>query len=200
VEQYTIENLQNIISGNRSIVPSKICKDLHKAINSESYSDFTIVCNDHKFHTHKIILYSRADFFRALLDSGMQEAQKNTINFSHFPLGVILPILEYLYTDGISNLEPDNAIEIIEAANRLNLPRLSMLCETAIIKGVDTESVCFVYHTAKLYNAQKLVQFCQSIIISEFAKVSKTESFTQLPPEEVMLLTKLERDSIFRKQ
>jgi len=118
------------------------------------------------------------------------------INFSHFPVGAMLPILDYIYTDNIRNFEPDAAIETIEAANHINLPRLIMMCESAIIKGVDNESVCFVYHTAKLYGAQKLVQFCQGIILTEFDKVSKTESFAQLPEGEVKFLIQLKKGII----
>jgi len=103
----------------------------------------------------------------------------------------LLALLEFIYTDNIQYMEPDAALDVLSASSLLNLDRLKLLCESSIIKGVDHESVSYVYQTAKLYGAQKLVQFCQGVIVAELDKVSKTESFAQLPPEEIERLKQI---------
>jgi len=159
---------------------------MKEAINNKRFSDITLIASDEtRIFAHKIILTSRCEYFKALFESGMKETKATEIPMANLPKTGLLALLEFIYTDNIQYMEPDIALDVLSASSLLNLDRLKVLCESSIIKGVDHESVSFVYQTAKLFGAQKLVQFCQGVIVSEFDRVSKTDSFTQLPLEEI---------------
>ena len=59
------------------------------------------------------------------------------------------------------------------------MPRLKLICEGIIEKGVDVDTVAYVYKAAVLYEAKNLIQFCLEIMFEEWKAVSKTESFQE---------------------
>jgi len=167
------------------VQPGSLNTDFKAIIDSKEFSDIILISNDEqRIYSHKIILTVRCEYFLALFESGMIESKLLEIPLPSLSKNSLIPFLEFIYTDSISNMEPDSAIDILSSCSLFLLERLKTYCESCIIKGVDDESVSFVYQTAKLFNSQKLVDFCKSLMLTNFSAISKTESFQQLSEED----------------
>ncbi len=55
---------------------------------------------------------------------------------------------------------PNDALEVLQLANNMQLPRLMLLAEVAIEDSVDVDSVAFVWTAARLCNAKHLERYC----------------------------------------
>jgi len=191
---YKLPRLQAICEEKiASIPPSTMSENFRNAVGNKSYSDIILVAGEGggKVFAHRAILQSRCSFFKALFDSGMRDANEKELVLQGVPSDTCLRLcLEFLYIDQVFNLEPDQAIELLSVASLLNLPRLTALCESVIMKGVDSETVAYVYKTARIFQATKLIAFCVEVIRLEFEQVKKSESF--------QLLTEQEKEAIWK--
>jgi len=87
-------------------------------------------------------------------------------------------LLRYIYCDKVE-ISPTLAIDLLSVANEYQMPRLKLLCEGIIEKGIDADTVSYVYKAAKLYEATHLVNFCREVIMTEWDIVSKTDLFKE---------------------
>ena len=62
---------------------------------------------------------------------------------------VFRSLLEYVYTDDV-DIAPEDAVEILMAADQYGLHRLKALAAVLIEKAVDTENVAWLYGTCPL--------------------------------------------------
>lgn len=69
---------------------------------SEEYADVTIVVAGQKFRSHKVILATRSEYFRALLFGGMKESMQSEIELNASSLPAFKGLLKYIYTGRMS--------------------------------------------------------------------------------------------------
>lgn len=79
-----------------------VSEDIGALYLSEEYSDVTIVVAGHKFHSHKLILAARSEYFRALLFGGMKESTQSEIEVNASSLPAFKNLLKYIYTGRMS--------------------------------------------------------------------------------------------------
>jgi len=79
-----------------------ISDDVGALYLSEDYSDVTIVVAGQKFHSHKLILAARSEYFRALLFGGLKESSQQEIELKACSLLAFKGLLKYIYTGRMS--------------------------------------------------------------------------------------------------
>ncbi|KAK6172511.1 hypothetical protein SNE40_016147 [Patella caerulea] len=111
IQKSTLDNLQS------SLLP---------LVNSNMFTDVTIVTRDQKIPTHKIFLYTRCPKL-------MEELSMDgtTIDMSNYNEEVILSILTFIYS-GTIHLYPGSIQDVLELSTLLDLSQLANICKSVI--------------------------------------------------------------------
>ncbi|KAK1971965.1 POZ domain-containing protein [Colletotrichum sublineola] len=75
------------------------CLDGSWLLETGKFSDFTIVCQNTEFRVHKAVLYPQSDYFAALFDSNMEEAQKGVVTFDDIDPKIMKHLIDFFYSD-----------------------------------------------------------------------------------------------------
>lgn len=75
-------------------------------MDSEKYSDLTIVCGDRQFKVHKAIVCTASDVLRREVDGKMKEALTGVIQHDMFDADTVARMISYLYKQQY-NVESD---------------------------------------------------------------------------------------------
>jgi hypothetical protein len=103
---------------------SQLVADMKQAINCQDYSDFQILVEDKVIYTHKILLYTRCKYFKALFD---KNPETNSLQVENFSYEVIMLMVEFIYTD---HVKPSATIlfDLSKAATHFQLETLVSIC------------------------------------------------------------------------
>lgn len=134
-----------------------------KLFNSNTLSDFKIKCNDRDIPAHRAILYEKCDVFARMLDAPMEEAMTNEVIIDEIEGEVILQLIRFIYTGSVENLE-ETALELLEAAEKYQLPKLKLECVKACSKIMEKSNVFKMLVLADRYGEDILMQNCVSYI------------------------------------
>ncbi|XP_043691958.1 BTB/POZ domain-containing protein At2g04740 [Telopea speciosissima] len=187
------ENLENgteeLVSGVRALLMSDFGDDL---------ADICIRVDGKIFRCHQVILASRSEYFKARL-SRMTEFLEGT---NRLP-GDTLPCLEehdlsteafekmieYMYTDGLKDIDPNQAEEMFDAASRYLLFPLKRAVADALLPHLEMVSpaeLCQWLMLSDMYSVLKIREYCLDIISCNFETFADTREFRamllELPP------------------
>ncbi|KAI5054124.1 hypothetical protein GOP47_0030983 [Adiantum capillus-veneris] len=168
------------------------------------YNDHADVCfivEDAVFRSHQIILAARSDYFRTRFSrmKGFRESTPEMVETDSGPLPALQEkdmtaetfekLLEYMYTDQVSRLDPNQAEELFDAASRYLLFPLKKVVADALLPHLETATpaeLCRWLLAADMYGVWKLREYCLDTMAVNFEVFSGTREFRQmlyrLPP------------------
>lgn len=176
---------------------SLLPRQLHSLINSDLFSDVVFEVEGQKIPAHRNILICRSDYFRAMLSEKSKftesRAPLNRSNsLSSIYIGDITSetfqqVLNFIYTGHIDlpNFHCHTAVELMRAADKMNLVELEKLCLYHLSQIINEDNVCKIYkaiHEKKPF-VEPVLQMCHDQISIKFAYISKTDVFCSLPQE-----------------
>lgn len=158
---------QRQISEIRGLSPSTFKEDLLSAIDNPLFSDFKIYAkesptdiNPTVIHTHKVILFSRCDYFRTLFQSLFQDSHKNGIVISDTPFTHLQLLLPYLYAGDETASQTDEVVNLLSISDQFLLNPLKQICEENIKHSIDCSNVNNVIYIAEQFSAPRLKRAC----------------------------------------
>ncbi|KAF9924249.1 hypothetical protein FBU30_005722 [Linnemannia zychae] len=131
---------------------------------------------------HKLILMARWPHFANMVQSGMLEAQTNTLTLPE-PYETVKGFIDYLYTDSIEDMSTDTIADLLVMGSMYVMRRLVHLCSAALHRQIDIETVSRIYHRAGLSGQVGLRQRALKFMFRNYGPVSKTVGFRSLPKE-----------------
>lgn len=134
---------------------SSSLEDIGTLFMDKEFADVTLCINGKDYHAHKGILAARSSVFKAMLRSDMSEKKSNRIEINDIDESVFIEMLRYIYTGKPENLEI-MVPELLEAADKYDLEKLKIICETELLKNVSKENVVEVLILADRHNAKNL--------------------------------------------
>lgn len=138
--------------------------------------------------THFLILYSRWPHFRRIMQSGMSEARGRRIYIPE-PVAWVEKLVEYMYTDSVSDYTVDNVSGLLILANLYELPRLRRLCLEHISRSsVTPENAVTVYWRAYLATETDLQKTAAAYCLQHWSQIVRTEKFETLPKDIMVML------------
>lgn len=159
-------------------VMEKLEEDMNTLIESENYSDTSIVLGDLSIPAHQVIL-CRAPYFESMILSGMSESVTGIIDLEGFERAPILEILGYLYTNQL-NVSSQNCIGVLMYAHMFGLSTLSSNCRTIAYQNFNPKNVLDVLGIAELYSDQILKRLCLQYVKKNVDLVQGTSEFDDL--------------------
>ncbi len=156
-----------------------IRKELNCLYRDEVLADVTIKCGDKEFKVHKAILASQSPVLRKMFEVDMKESRSNVIEISDLDAVVVSDLLDYIYTGSAPHLST-LVKELLNAANKYELPRLLAMCANELQTKLNVEDVVEVLLLANLHSAMELKAACLRFIHLHYREVKNTAGWKHL--------------------
>ena len=143
--------------GGQSLDTFQHCQQV---LDRQKHCDFAIKVQDKFFNVHKCVLSTHWPYFVTLLESGMSEANSETLTIEDQKPDVIKAMIYYIYT-GTSNVtDVDVALELITVSDKYNLPNLKVKSLRFVIAKMNQYCVIKALFKAKLHGLDDLFEAC----------------------------------------
>ncbi|PIN01459.1 Ankyrin repeat protein [Handroanthus impetiginosus] len=192
------QNLQNSIGQNLQNSIDNVLSLVGSIQTSDSKDDLADVCvrvENKIFRCHQVVLASRSEYFKARL-SRMKDFLEGRDSLPDHILPCLeehdlseeafQKMIEYMYTDGLTDLDPDQAEEMFDAASRYLLFPLKRAVADALLPQLEMVSPAELCHwllLSDMYGVSKIREYCLDLIACNF------ETFAETPQFRAMLLT-----------
>ncbi|XP_063626736.1 inhibitor of Bruton tyrosine kinase [Cydia splendana] len=138
---------------------------------------------------HKCVLAARLEYFHGMFMHSWSESKlssKVTLPINH---GILLPVIDFLYTDSCPEVENSDSIDFICSllivADQLFITRLREMCEVALSNLITLRNCAELCQFAHTYNATQLKQCCMEFISLNISSILENK-FLELLEEELL--------------
>ncbi|KAJ0744485.1 putative chromatin remodeling & transcription regulator ABTB family [Helianthus annuus] len=194
------------ISLNNSIQEGKHEDDLVSRFGSmkingfefeDDLADVNIKVDDKVFRCHQVILASRSEYFKTRLSrmedflegkDGLPDYNLPLINEHDLSMEAFEKMIEYMYTDGLKDINPEQAEEMFDAASRYLLFPLKRAVADALLPHLQMvpPQLCHWLILSDMYGVLKIREYCLDMIACNFETFADTKEFRAmlltLPP------------------
>jgi hypothetical protein len=145
-------------------------------------TDLVLRSGSTSIKVHKCVLAAKSNYFKACLTSPMIERASGSTeplmlnNICEYSLQAVI---DYIYTGHI-DLNDGNYLQILDAANQLELPMLVELCCEFLLSNLDVSNCLAIHDLAEQYLCYSLSALSESYIFRYFEKIVETEEFLNL--------------------
>ncbi|XP_055376999.1 ankyrin repeat and BTB/POZ domain-containing protein 2 [Condylostylus longicornis] len=138
-----------------------------KFVNNPELSDVTFRVEGKIFYGHKIVLVTASPRFQSMLSSKLSESNTPTVQINDIRYNIFQLVMQYLYSGDCNNLEitNDDVLELMAASSFFQLEGLLRFTEARCSEMIDIDNVVAMYIHAKVYNAPKLMEYCQGFLL-----------------------------------
>lgn len=179
--------------------------DFAKLLNEDKLSDFTVYAvnsaerpsldtpfeqmpRSEPIPVHKLILYARWPYFRMIENSGMAESKSGTL-FIPEPVAWVRALVEYLYTNEVSDLTVDNTTGLLILSNVYRLPELRERCLSWIQScALTAEIAVTLWRRSKTAQEPVLEHNAATYCLQNWGKCVQAEHFMDLSKDELIAL------------
>nr|KJB44499.1 hypothetical protein B456_007G255900 [Gossypium raimondii]KJB44501.1 hypothetical protein B456_007G255900 [Gossypium raimondii] len=141
-------------------------------LENEEGSDITFNVFGEKFHAHKLVLAARSPVFEAEFSDRMED--DNEIVVTDMEPKVFKALLHFIYRDSLiddeefvgtssssmPSVSDALAAKLLAAADKYDLPRLRLMCESVLCKDISVNSVANILALADRHYAMDLKSVC----------------------------------------
>ena len=156
-----------------------IRSEMHSLYRDEVFTDAILKCKSEEFKVHRAVLASQSPVFRKMFEVDMKEKKCGVVMIDDFAPPVLSDLVTYLYTGAAPNVGK-LARELLNAANKYELPRLFAMCESELEKKIEVESVVDTLLLADRHSAVNLKKACLDFIYQHSADVYMTSKWKDL--------------------
>ncbi|ESR60945.1 BTB/POZ domain-containing protein [Citrus sinensis] len=171
---------------------------MHVSDHVDDLADVCVRVDKKIFRCHQVVLASRSEYFKARL-SRMKDFYEGKEGLP----GDILPcieehdlsketfekMIEYMYTDGLKDIDPDQAEEMFDAASRYLLFPLKRAVADVLLQHLEMVSPAELCHwliLSDMYGVFKVREYCLEVIACNFETFADSREFRAmlltLPP------------------
>ncbi|KAJ3694633.1 hypothetical protein LUZ60_000010 [Juncus effusus] len=161
------------------------------------FADICVKVGNRVFRCHQVILAARSEYFRARLSrvlgfmegNNKGEEMEDSIPYieeQELSSETFEKMIEYMYTDGLRHVDPDQAEEMFDAASRYLLFPLKRAVADVLLPQLETASpseLCHWLILSDMYGVIKIREYCLDVIACNF------ETFADCAEFRAMLLT-----------
>ncbi|XP_041006988.1 BTB/POZ domain-containing protein At2g04740 isoform X1 [Juglans microcarpa x Juglans regia] len=164
----------------------------------DDLADVSVQVDKKIFRCHQVVLASRSEYFRARLSrmKGFHEGKVSLpvdtlpcLEEHDLSTEAFEKMIEYMYTDGLKDIDPDQAEEMFDAASRYLLFPLKRAVADVLLPHLEMVSpaeLCQWLILSDMYGVVKIREYCLDTIACNFETFADTREFRAmlltLPP------------------
>ncbi|XP_054803079.1 BTB/POZ and MATH domain-containing protein 4-like isoform X2 [Prosopis cineraria] len=183
---------------------SDIGAHLGMLLENEEEADVIFSVSGEKFRAHKLVLAARSTVFETELFNRMEEDNQEIVVTDMKPK-VFKALLHFIYKDTLiedeelflsqSSFLPavsdTFAAKLLAAAEKYDLPRLKLMCESVLCKDISVDSVSYMLALADRYHATELKSICLKFSAENLVAVMQSDGFEYLKEDCPLLQSEL---------
>ena len=142
--------------------------------------DFCIIVENETIDVHKSVLCAVSDYFRAMLESGMKEANEEVLHIQYTRADVVKTMIRYFYGE-VTSIEWEHIKDYVDIVELWQLLEVKGMLETYIGENISPDNcigILFMY--ADAYHMEHVKQKIIDLMNSQFSKISECKEFTSL--------------------
>ncbi|KAJ8649168.1 hypothetical protein MRB53_002191 [Persea americana] len=175
-------------------------------VSGDDLADVCIIVDQKLFRCHQVILASRSEYFRARLSrmadflegkDGLPGHSLPLLEEHDLSAETFEKMIEYMYTDGLTCIDPEQAEEIFDAASRYLLFPLKRAAADVLLPHLEMVSPAEICHwliISDMYGVLKIREYCLDSIACNFETFANALEFRAL----LLVLPPLSGDSSLR--
>ncbi|XP_057318321.1 uncharacterized protein LOC130663218 [Microplitis mediator] len=194
IEFIVPSNTRQLITQLRLKESKQIVGDSAAFFHSKEGSDVILVVGDKRIPAHKALLMNRNTVFRAMLTHHTRNTRNNEVNIPDMDPDVLEKLLEFIYTDNVTNLD-EVAGRLLEAADKYQIPALKKLCEESLCTNITVGNAVQYLVLLDRHNAnEKFLNYVVDFIGINSKIITETEEYKALlNTNPALLLTVLKK-------
>lgn len=154
----------------------QVSTDLGQLLQSDEFSDVTLVSQGVEFPVHRNILAARSLVFKAMFTHDMREKTENKVVISGFGPDVLREMLRFVYSGKVEN--PKKILcELLAAADQYALDGLKDICGIELQKRMKVDNVANMLIIADRHRVDNLKKGALAFISRNAQDVIKTSGF-----------------------
>ncbi|XP_058788568.1 speckle-type POZ protein-like [Phymastichus coffea] len=150
-----IINILGLSIPKQLMTPRSQCDDLGALLESEEFSDVSIIVGCREFKVHKAILAARSPVFLAMFKHNMKEKTESIVEIDDIDERVMRELLRFIYAERVDRLQ-EFAHDLLAAAEKYSLDGLKIMCEETLCGKLTIHNAADVLALADMYNADCL--------------------------------------------
>jgi len=157
------------------VPPSSLVNDFRRLMNDSNTSDVCFLIEDREIYAHRAVLAIRSQYFQAMLFNGHMCESSNSnlpIEIPDISHEAFMKVLEFLYTDSVSDVSPELGIHVMIASELFMLDRLKAVCEDNIRSEINLENATHILLASHQHNAPGLKEIALEFILRNLSKKS----------------------------
>ncbi|XP_041379862.1 actin-binding protein IPP-like [Gigantopelta aegis] len=166
---------------------AQLLVNIQEEITKGTFTDIQIICKDGTTTGSRIVLAAMSSYFRAMFSSDMSESQTGVLNLPTVSLSVFEDMIK-MSLCGINLVNEDNCMQVIDAAEMMQLDNIKQLCVLHLKEGLTlTDKNCLGWwRLLKMYNFHDLSNRAFFYMAEKFADFVQTENVVQLSKDELL--------------
>ena len=149
---------------------------LRKLLDYGYFSDATISVGGQNFRVHRSILSVRSPVLSAMFRS--QRNGSNHYEIDEIDKEIFEKVLQFAYTGRADNLTEMTAVDLLSAANKLDMRLLKIICQQVLVNCLNVDNSCYYLILSDLYDAGDLKKNVTSFLLRNSDAVTKTAGWT----------------------
>ena len=131
---------------------------------------------------HKFVLCARSKFLENMLTGGLLESTQTVVTMSDISYDTLKAIIEFCYTDDVTDIHGDMIMELLMKARLFGLDRLLGYVESIVGYSLDATNVVSIANVAFVYQLSRLQKATKFYILSHWLKVTRHPSWAEIDP------------------
>ncbi|XP_065369163.1 protein roadkill-like [Calliphora vicina] len=169
------------------VADSKLSEDFSKLLDDEKFTDVTLVVDGHECRAHKAILAARSAVFAAMFEHEFEERKSNCVEITDIQPEVLWEMLRFIYTGKAPNINK-LAKNLLIAADKYALERLSLMCEDVLSVNLNIETAAETLILADRHSAKQLKAITLAFINMHAIAVMQTPDWQKIIETNAYLL------------
>lgn len=147
--------------------------------------DFVIKAGDLEIKTHKLVLASNSDYFKAMFSHNSLELERGEVVINDVDPEALGKIVEFFYTYKI-DLTDDNVEDILLAASILQVKALEEICVIHAESRINPFNCIGIAALSERCNLPELEKKAFNVCLDQFKLVCQTREFLELDGDYVI--------------
>jgi hypothetical protein len=157
-----------------------IMSSLDKLRSLDLLTDVVIRSGSTTIKAHKCVLAAGSKYFKACFTNSMIESgSTEPLDLHNIDESSLEAVVDYIYTGSI-NLSDANYLQILDAANQLELPKLVESCCSFLLSNLDVSNCLAIHDLSEQYLCYSLSAQAELFIFRNFEKITETEEYVML--------------------
>ena len=155
---------------------SQFWSKLEELRTQQSFCDVTIIVNGAIFPAHKVVLSAATEYFNAMFLSGLYEQTSHEINLQGIDNETFDVLLHFMYTGNVV-LSPENAGDVLVAADMLNLTSVVKKCLTYLQSNLTVSNCLSIWTLAEMHSFNGLYFTTERFVQENFQELILSPCF-----------------------